>query len=251
MPSEEKTSNMKLLKVNMTSIYLLPCDGGYLQIDTGYEKDYDLYRKKLSKTGIPIEKIRYIFLTHHHDDHAGFLNQLTRDTNAVVIMHERSVDLLASGQNDKSRGGGYVNNYVKLLAGLKMRLDPHWTLSFPPYQIRPMDITVNERDEQLLRRFGISGKILYTPGHCIDHISLILDSGEAFCGDAAANMLRWAGTKYCTVFMTDMKKAYSSWDRIVEAGATHILPSHGRAFSATKLQQYRGQIKNQDLASFF
>ena len=240
-----------IIPLSMSSIYLLPCQDGYLQVDSGYEHDYPAYRKVLSGAGIALEKIRYLALTHHHDDHAGFLNVLTRDANVTILAHEQAEPLLKTGQNDKSRGGGYVNGFVKRIAGLKMRLDPRWTLTFPPFALREHDIRLAGDDNQVLRRLGIAGQILYTPGHCIDHISILLDSGEAFCGDAAANFLVWAGTCYCTVFMTDMDEAYCSWQKMLAAGAQVIYPAHGRPFPAGKLRQNMGQIKTEALAKFF
>jgi len=239
------------IHLSLSTIYLLPCDGGYLQIDTGYEKDYQLYRNRLQKAQIPLEQIQLLFLTHHHDDHSGFLNNLTRDSDLRIIAHEESEALLRSGKNDTSRGGGYVSGLVSVLANLKKRMDPEWTLSFPPFDLRQKDILVSGDDDALLREFGIPGKLIYTPGHCIDHISLVLDHGAAFVGDAAADMLRWARTKYCTVFMTDMPTAYQSWDRLMEAGAEQIFPAHGQPFSNEKLSKHRGKISNQDLISFF
>jgi glyoxylase-like metal-dependent hydrolase (beta-lactamase superfamily II) len=60
----------------MSHVYLIPCRDGYLQIDTGYEHDYSIYRRNLARAGIALESVR-IFCSHHHDDHAGFLNDLT------------------------------------------------------------------------------------------------------------------------------------------------------------------------------
>ena len=243
--------SMVRIPLSMSHTYLIPCQGGYLQIDTGYEHDYPLYRMYLAKAGIPIESIRYLLLTHHHDDHAGFLHELTRDTDLTIIAHAQAVDLLQSGKNDKTRGGGYVNNFIKLVAGLKMRLDPHWTLTFPPFTLRRKDILLAGDDSNALRHLGIAGTILYTPGHCIDHISVILDTGETFCGDAAASILLWAGTRYCTVFMTNMEEAYRSWDKMLNSGAQTIYPAHGRSFPAEKLRENRGRIQNKSLATFF
>ena len=182
------------IPLSMSSVYLLPCQGGYLQIDTGYDRDYTGYRQGLTKAAIALDKIKLLVLTHHHDDHAGFLNELTRDADMPIIAHEQAAALLKSGANDTTRGGGYVNQLVKFVAGLKMRLDPGWTLTFPPFTLREKDIRLPGDNNQVLRRLGIAGQILYTPGHCIDHLSVVLDSGETFCGDAAANFLIWAGT---------------------------------------------------------
>jgi glyoxylase-like metal-dependent hydrolase (beta-lactamase superfamily II) len=239
------------IPLSMSSVFLLPCQGGYLQVDTGYEHDYPVYRKNLAKAGIALESIHYLALTHHHDDHAGFLNELTRDAEITIIAHEQAKALLKTGKNDKTRGGGYVNGLIKLVAGIKMRFDPHWTLTFSPFALREKDILLSGDDNQVLRRLGVAGQVLYAPGHCIDHIAIVLDSGEAFCGDAAANFLQWAGTRYCTVFMTNMDEAYCSWQKMLDAGAHTVYPSHGRPFSAEKLRQNMGRIKNADLAAFF
>jgi glyoxylase-like metal-dependent hydrolase (beta-lactamase superfamily II) len=249
--SKHPACSIVSIPLSMSHIYLIPCQGGYLQVDTGYEHDYPLYRRNLAKAGIPIESIRYLLLTHHHDDHVGFLNEFTRDTDLTIIAHGQAASLLQSGRNDKTRGGGYVNNFIKLVAGLKMHFDPRWTLTFPPFTLRRKDILLTGDDTTVLRHLGIPGTILYTPGHCIDHVSMILDTGETFCGDAAASFLLWAGTRYCTVFMTDMEEAYRSWDKMLNSGAQMIYPAHGRPFPANKLWESRGRIKSKSLATFF
>ncbi len=239
------------IPLSMSSVYLIPCPAGYLQIDTGYEHDYPIYRRNLAKAGIPLEDIRYLVLTHHHDDHAGFLNQLTRKTQITILVHEAASALLKSGKNDKTRGGGYMNGFIKFVAGLKMRFDPRWTLTFLPFTLRENDLLLTGDDNQVLRDVGVAGQILYTPGHCIDHIAIALDTGEVFCGDAAANFLLWAGTQYCTVFMTDMDEAYQSWKKMLDSGGQTIYPAHGKPFSADKLRENIGRIKNENIASFF
>ena len=237
--------------LSISQIFLVPCEGGYLQVDTGYEKDYPLYRERLSRLGIPLSDIRFVFLTHHHDDHAGFLNDLTQDTGCRVIANERAGDLLKKGENDRSRGGGYVNRLIKGFADIKMRFDTTWTLSFPPFELRTDDIVIEGDDNEILRELGVAGKVLYTPGHCADHQVLALDTGVTLCGDAAAGFLLWAGTKYCTVFMTDMEQAYESWQKMIDGGTRILSPAHGKPFGVDKLKEYKGRIKTEDLATFF
>ena len=45
-----------------------------------------------------------------------------------------------------------------------------------------MEIKASESAE-FLSRLGIKGKVIHTPGHSDDSISLILDDGAAFVGD--------------------------------------------------------------------
>jgi len=240
-----------IIPLSMSSLYLIPCSDGYLQVDTGYELDYSVYRKNLTKAGIKLEEIKYLLLTHHHDDHAGFLNELTRDAEITIIAHEQAKELLKTGKNDKSHGGGYVNGVINFVAGIKMRFDPRWTLSFPPFTLREKDILISADDDKLLRKIGIDGRILTTPGHCLDHIAIVLDNGYAFCGDVAASFLLALGTRYCTVFMTNMEEAYRSWQKMLDARAKMIYPAHGKPFSVEKLRENMGKFKTKDLIRFF
>lgn len=239
------------IPLSLSTTYLLPCRGGYAQIDTGYEKDYPAYRTALEKLRIKPVEIQYLILTHHHDDHAGFLNQLTHDSSLIIIAHEQAAPLLAIGKNDKTHGGGYVNSFVRWIADIKMHLDPTWTLEFPAFAIRAQDLLLKGDDDTLLRQIGIPARLLHTPGHTIDHLVVILDSGEVFCGDAAANFPLLAGIKYCPVFMTNMEQAYCSWQKILNAGGQIIYPAHGKPFPATRLTENMGKIRTQDLVRFF
>jgi glyoxylase-like metal-dependent hydrolase (beta-lactamase superfamily II) len=240
-----------VIRLGVSRLYLLACDGGYLQIDTGYGWQYPAYRRALARVGVGIDQIRHLLLTHHHDDHSGFVGQLLRDGNPTVIAHRNAKALLAAGANDTGHGGGYVNRRIKALAGLKMRLDPRWTLTFAPVHLRPHDMLIDRDDPHLLRGLGLDATILTTPGHSIDHISVLRDTGEAYCGDAAADMLRWAGTRYCTVFMTDMEQAYRSWRKMLDAGARVVCPAHGRPFPAQRLHDNLDAFTTADLARFF
>lgn len=244
---------MKIIRIPLSvgSIDLIPCINGYLQVDTGYARDYPAYRRGLKKASIEISQIKYLFLTHHHDDHAGFLNDLTRDIQVTIIANHMAMELLLTGKNDKMRGDGWVSPLIRTLAETKMRFDRNWTLEFPPFALRGQDILIQGDNCEILRKIGVSGDILYTPGHCMDHQVLLLESGETFCGDAAASILLFAGSHYCTVFMTNMEESYQSWQKMLNAGARIIYPSHGKPFPAARLKEHMGKIKTSDLIRFF
>ena len=69
---------MRIINVGniIMNTYVYSCSNGYIMIDTGYEHNLKDVETKLNKKGIKLSDIKYVFLTHAHDDHAGFLNEL-------------------------------------------------------------------------------------------------------------------------------------------------------------------------------
>lgn len=82
----KKTKNKNKIiyvKVSFTNCFFLKCNNGYMLIDTGYPDDYEKFVKKIKKINIELSEIKYIFLTHHHDDHSGFTTELVKNTNSL------------------------------------------------------------------------------------------------------------------------------------------------------------------------
>lgn len=69
---------MKLfnLGTRVVNNYLISTEIGYILIDTGYEGGFKHFTNKLNSLHISPKDIRHVFLTHAHDDHAGFLNEV-------------------------------------------------------------------------------------------------------------------------------------------------------------------------------
>lgn len=53
--------------------YVYESSVGYIMVDTGYEHSLKDVEKKLNKKNIKLSDIKYVFLTHAHDDHAWIL----------------------------------------------------------------------------------------------------------------------------------------------------------------------------------
>jgi hydroxyacylglutathione hydrolase len=109
--------------------------------------------------------------------------------------------------------------------------------------LRDADILAG--DGVTLRDIGIplDGRILETPGHTVDSISILMEDGSCFAGDAAANFFQFAGTKYCVIFVCNLEQYYQSWQKIIAAGALRIFPAHGRPFGVEKLKKNLGKNK--------
>jgi glyoxylase-like metal-dependent hydrolase (beta-lactamase superfamily II) len=227
------------LKLSVTNCYLIEMGNKYLLIDTGYENEWGLFCKRLKEVGVGLYEISHIMLTHHHDDHCGLLNKMLEENPDIqIIMSYRAKEYLLTGKNDNTHGGCYVNKRVNLFGSLIKIFDKRlMTHAFPPYQSRVMDILV--KGETYFKEIGIelNGRIIETPGHTLDSISILFDDGDCVVGDAAANFPRFLGTKYCVVIIDDLEAYYKSWRKLISEGARQIFPAHGKPFPAEKLEQ--------------
>lgn len=239
------------IKLSKTNCYLLQISEGYLLIDTGYEIDKPIFFKKLRKNHINIQKIRYIFLTHHHDDHSGLLNEIINiNPDIQIIMHEKCSELLKSGKNSMEYGGKWCCRNMKRAAELYRKINKNWSLRFPPYFTRENDIILESRDIDLEPITGVKLTSVYSPGHTIDSISLIDQSMNLFCGDAAANFMRFLGTKYAPPFVTDLPQMYETWQKFLNLGVKKIYPSHGKPIKISALKNNMHKLSQKKLGKF-
>ena len=231
---------MKIIKLSMTRLYLLPgSTGRYTLVDTGYEGEYEQFLEQLEGAGLRIEDIGHLFLTHHHDDHAGFAARLLEARPQIIIIARGEAEpLLAAGHNNTSNGGTLLNRRIRALFHLKRRLSPDWDLSFPPVTLRPQDIRLSAERSNLGKELGFEAQAVYTPGHTSDSQSLLLPDGTLFCGDLAAHFLNFAGAHFCTLFNEDIEQVYLSWRTVLKLGARRVYPAHGRSFDAHTLRKH-------------
>jgi glyoxylase-like metal-dependent hydrolase (beta-lactamase superfamily II) len=249
--------DMIRLPLSVTNCFLIKIHQKYILIDTGYEYDWELFRQRLKAVNVSLSEISHILLTHHHDDHCGLLQKILAENNDIrIVMSYLAPDLLLKGENDHTHGGGLINQRVRWLISLKQfylsivlkkPVAKKSNLKFPPYPMRVNDILI--MGETKLYDIGIelNGRIIETPGHTIDSISVLLDDGDCIVGDAAANFLQFAGTKYCVIFITDIDEYYRSWRKIIAGNAQRIYPAHGKPFSMEKLKKYLGKNKKENM----
>ena len=69
---------MELLNAGsrMMNTYLYEGPAGWVMVDTGYEDSLTAVTDRLRRRGLTLADLRCVFLTHAHDDHAGFLRAL-------------------------------------------------------------------------------------------------------------------------------------------------------------------------------
>ncbi len=248
--------NITALKLGVTNSYLIQTGQKYVLVDTGYEENWERLRKHLKEANVSLSDISHVVLTHHHDDHCGLLNNIVQANEDIrIVMSYRARAFLAKGENDRSHGGAYVNRRVHLILSLLRRLnksiDQRWASHpFPPYSSRERDILIQGDTDLATIGVALNGRIIETPGHTTDSISILLEDGTCFVGDAATNLPQVAGTHYCVLQIEDIDEYYQSWRKLISAGARRIFPAHGKPFAASRLEQNIGKIKSGNIVAW-
>ena len=210
-------------------------DGGYVLIDTGYAGSYPAFRKRLQEAGVQPAEIKYVFLTHAHDDHDGFLNEVLAVTDARVILHPKAVGGLLKGQN--SFEGGCSSRLAWLFCQI-LALLGKGAHKYPPLEEKYLDrlITI---DSPAFKTLSLPFEVIETPGHTADHISMLLD-GILFCGDAAMN--DFPSIKRTIIWIEDLDQYRQSWEKMIALSPDRIYPAHGRPFPVQDLKRFRSHL---------
>ncbi|WP_053001268.1 MBL fold metallo-hydrolase [Kosmotoga pacifica] len=219
------------IKSGIINLYLLKGKDGYLLVDTGYR--YTDFEKVLQNEKINWKDINVILITHHHADHVAALADVLKRTEARLIIHKKEVPFLEAGKIDK--------DFKPLNFRVKIAMAFSLVSRFKPVKLRECDI-VMENESEILRDFGIEGKILHTPGHTKGSISVLLDDGSAIVGDIAMNFLGFLGLKKRPMIAYDYDGVFKSWEKMLDAGAKIIYPSHGEPFPALELAEMLKQF---------
>ena len=200
-------------------------------VDTGPLKEFGTFERQLAANGVKMRQIRYVFLTHHHTDHTGFLQRICDSSGAQLIVHEKAMPFLTKGCNNP--GMRYSISWLAL-AGKISRWFRSEDVS-PPYRPSGQEWIVTADDSLLLRSLGIPGSILCLPGHTYDSMGLLLDDGTCFAGDAAMN-LRWIpGLGNRPLVAENSEQVLLMWHKLKRKGALRLMVSHGKPFDIQKL----------------
>lgn len=220
---------------------------GYVLIDTGYEGGYPAFLKALNKNGLKLQEIAYIFLTHAHDDHAGFLNEILEHNQKVkLILSKHALPILQKGQHN------FIGGCTSELAVLTCKVMAYLGMGehrFPRLEEKYLSrcVFVEEDNRKEIESY-IEGKIYETPGHTSDSLSLLLRNGIMFVGDAAMNGL--PSLHKITIWVENKKQFYKSWLIILNVKPRRIYPGHGRPFSPIVLFKNLKHVKKMRLYNF-
>ncbi|MEQ8189919.1 MAG: MBL fold metallo-hydrolase [Candidatus Eremiobacterota bacterium] len=181
-------------------------------IDAGTPGDGEKILEYLPVYGLKPQDISLILITHCHFDHFGGLSVLKEKTGAPVAVHKSGAELLKEGKNNLIIPCSTTGTVLKYMMK-----------AFPPKMVSGVTADILIDEELALKDFGIKGKIISTPGHTPDSVSVILDSGEAIVGDLVMAFLNKKVPSYPMFAsdMTEVKKSIKIFKNVSKVYAAH------------------------------
>ena len=165
-------NTITMLEIGLSNLFIIKGDKTVI-LDTGCGLSTDEYKEKLLSSELDSNEVSLIVLSHGHFDHCAELDTLKEFTGAPVLCHKNAAEFLRSGK---------CHEYIPRGESGKKFLDIISTIT--PKLPSPTVPEISMEDEDFdLTPYGISGKLIYTPGHELSSIALVLDSDEAFVGD--------------------------------------------------------------------
>jgi glyoxylase-like metal-dependent hydrolase (beta-lactamase superfamily II) len=199
--------NVGVITMRSTHYYLIDCKGGKLMYEAGWAGRMPMLLSYLRAYGVAPAEIKYVMYSHNHTDHADLVQEVKQTCGARLIIHEAQIPHLPWMEEWHARKG-----------------EP-----FVPIQVTKSDLVVSGPHPRIPAEVGLGGYVVHTPGHGLDHITLVLDDGRAFTGDLHTPDLTG---------MDNYPVIQECWRTLVKLGARSFFPAHGEPYGMEKVEGY-------------
>jgi glyoxylase-like metal-dependent hydrolase (beta-lactamase superfamily II) len=190
----------------------------------GKERSFDRQLKRLK---VDPKEISLVVITHGHFDHIGIAGHIREHTGALLAIHESDRPMLEEGRFTLPQG---TSPWGRLARKLMLPLTGSMANKLQPVKA---DILLDNQNFSL-KEYGLDGQVIYTPGHTMGSVSLLLDNGKAFVGCLAHNRLPFTLDPRYPIFADYPELLPHSWAKVMENGGKQFYPGHGRMFKRLK-----------------
>ncbi len=186
----------------------------------------------LEETGHPASELERIVVTHSHPDHRGLAARLHQASGASVMCHRLAEGQMRDYAGAQKKGRELLTQMAPLF-GLRGELFPEASASKDPWVTSAESVEIDRLldDGDILESDRYPLRVVYTPGHCLDHIVLFQpEEGFIFAGDHVLDRITpnpdlyppWVNER-----MSGLPDYLASLERIRELPAIRAFPGHG------------------------
>lgn len=187
---------VSILRYGNTNTYFIKGTDGGILVDTDWAGTLPGFYRALKANQISIDDIPYVFATHYHPDHMGLISELMRHGIKLILFDVQT---------------DFVHFSDAIFAKDKR-------LSYQPIDEEKAVCISCDSSRNFLKKLGIYGEVIHTPGHSDDSVSLLLDEGIAIVGDLDP-------LPYMDAYPADNRRQ-ESWKQILVHNPQKILYAH-------------------------
>jgi hydroxyacylglutathione hydrolase len=232
-PNTNENSVVQPVKFGHSNVYFIRTEDGHILVDAGMPGDTEKLDEVFATAGVEPSSIRLIVVTHGHVDHMGLLAYAKETTGATVLCHQSLSGKLAIGEIEVPVAQNLIGHFLNFMTGIQEMTGGA--------DIEGVNADIVVDDVFDLSEYGISGKIIHTPGHSQGSISIILDNGETLVGD----MVRDVGDGEIGpgMFYEDKETLIASLEEVALFESRTIYLSHGNTIDNTGLNNAIATLK--------
>ena len=202
----------------MAYSYLIETAETLFLVDGGMAGTGHNILERIADIGRKPADLLFALVTHAHADHFGGLAEVQEASGCSIICHPDHASTVRTG-------GSIVSPGLNIFAKVYERI-AHFAL--PKLKLSGLRRVVTVEDGTRMNRFGLPGRILYTPGHSTGDLTLVLDDGSAFVGDLVqGRRIPKITPPEFSIMAVDEPAMFASWRLLLASGAKVLYPGHG------------------------
>lgn len=231
---EVARSRIVPIKTAIANCYLVLGAKPYL-VDTNTPRAGARIIRALEANGLAPGDLGFIFITHHHYDHAGCLAEMRRLSGAKVAAGAKDAPVISGMRTPPGPGG------ISPAGKLMRRLPPSWLEAYQRYERSAVDLELSDGD--VVEELGL--EVLELPGHTEGGIALYCRAERlAFIGDIVGNIMGRLGPPFLS-FSYDKAAILASMRRLAALDLDYAYPGHGAVIgpgAAEKIGALAGKL---------
>lgn len=216
----------------MINCHLVIAEQGCILVDAGLPGSEHKIERALKAHGLSFPDIKLIVITHAHVDHAGSAARVRELSGAPILAHEGDLDYYLQKKKMTFCSTGWFGRAF-LRTGLILQ----------PYVAFTPDILLRADELLDLRKFGVEGVAMPTPGHTAGSVSVQFATGDVMVGDLLASGILLGGIMRTThairpPFEDDPHTVAGELERMVDAGMQRFYMGHGGPLLAGEVHRH-------------